>query len=89
MRISGGWTAETGTPGLTNAAGPALLAACVAALYYIPFVLHPQFSRTASYLGGSRLGGGFLNDNTALLLLSGWSTIPPITWSSRSLPCGA
>ncbi|NLE46234.1 MAG: phospholipid carrier-dependent glycosyltransferase [Chloroflexi bacterium] len=36
----------------------ALLAAAVLALFYMPYVLHPSFSRTMRYLSGARLSGG-------------------------------
>jgi 4-amino-4-deoxy-L-arabinose transferase-like glycosyltransferase len=32
----------------------------ILALFYVPFVLHPNFSKTLGYLGGARLGAGKL-----------------------------
>ncbi len=46
------------------------LVVALAAAYYAPFVLSPQFGETASYLGGSRVGSAFLNNNVAQWLLS-------------------
>jgi hypothetical protein len=51
------------------AASLALLLGLVAA-YYGPFVFSTQFSQTASYLAGSRVGVAWLNNNVTLWLLS-------------------
>jgi hypothetical protein len=40
------------------------LAAGILALFYVPFALHPNFTKTLSYLGGARIGtGGPLYNN--------------------------
>jgi hypothetical protein len=38
----------------------------ILALFYLPFVLHPNFSKTLGYLGGARLGAGKLLYNNLL-----------------------
>ena len=38
----------------------------ILALFYVPFVLHPNFSKTLGYLGGARLGAGRLLYNNLL-----------------------
>lgn len=41
-------------------------AVTILALFYVPFVLHPNFSKTLGYLGGARLGAGRLLYNNLL-----------------------
>lgn len=43
---------------LRRLAGPLLLLAGVVALFYLPFLLHPQFAETLSYILKRRVGGG-------------------------------
>lgn len=50
---------------LRHAVGPALVLVGVLASFYAPFVLHPQFEATASYLAEERVGGASLHNNLA------------------------
>lgn len=44
---------------------PGLLGGVLVAAFYVPFVLHPQFSDTAIYLTERRVGGGLFYNNIA------------------------
>lgn len=44
-----------------------VLGAAVLALFYLPFVLNPMFSRTFSYLAGGRLGGSLFHNSLLAL----------------------
>jgi 4-amino-4-deoxy-L-arabinose transferase-like glycosyltransferase len=55
------WFTRSGWRALVMAG---LLACVILALFYIPFVLHPNFSKTIAYLGKARIGtGGPLYNN--------------------------
>ena len=44
---------------------PFLLGAIIVGGFYLPFLLHPQFQQTATYLGEKRVGGDFPYNNLA------------------------
>jgi len=44
---------------------PLLLGAIIVGGFYLPFLLHPQFQRTVTYLGEKRVGSGFPYNNLA------------------------
>jgi 4-amino-4-deoxy-L-arabinose transferase-like glycosyltransferase len=48
----------SGRDWLRRLTGPLLLLAGVVALFYVPFVLHPQFAETLRYITERRVGGG-------------------------------
>jgi len=60
--VQSGWSSLSW---LRHAVGPALVLVGVLASFYAPFVLHPQFEATASYLAEERVGGASLHNNLA------------------------
>jgi len=62
-----GWRrrGESVSAAIKQLARPLVLGAALVAAFYIPFVLHPQFSDTAVYLTERRVGGGVFYNNIA------------------------
>jgi 4-amino-4-deoxy-L-arabinose transferase-like glycosyltransferase len=59
-------TPEDPPVSLRTLATAGALTVTILALFYVPFVRHPNFSKTLGYLGGARLGAGKLLYNNLL-----------------------
>lgn len=62
LAVQGAWPSRQATENSLTSLGPVVTAGASAvgilALFYVPFVLHPNFAKTLGYLGGARLGAG-------------------------------
>jgi len=59
----GRWAGWSPLEWMRQALGPTLVFAVIAGVFYVPFVLHPHFSRTAEYITERRIGEGLLYNN--------------------------